>query len=438
MQIIRYTQKDFRKKLIKKVSIDSADEHSEKVRKIIHDIRSKGDKAVAEYTLKFDNAKIRPSAFRVTEEELVSAERSLDGRKRDAIKEAIGCVRHFHQQTLPQNWVGQNPHGATVGERFYPIQRVGLYIPGGQVPLVSTVIMTSIPAILAGCPQIAVCTPPNSAGEINTNLLAALHLCGVREVYRIGGVQAIAAMALGTETVPAVDKIAGPGNAYVIEAKRQLFGTVGIDLLPGPSEVMVIADKSAHPEYIAAELLAQAEHGTGKEHVYFATTEESLIAAVKTELARQLSGLNHAQAMTHVLQKNCLFIVVENLEQLVEVTNWVAPEHLQLMLDVDVREQVASKITTAGAMLFGHHTPTVLGDFTAGPSHTLPTGGTGRFCSGLQTVDFMRRTSIVEYTPQALVKAESVVSAFSEMENLDAHGASLMQRLKITQRARIK
>lgn len=429
MQVLRYTQPGFLKKLHAKVAVQPTEAHSNQVKKIISEIASQGDAAVIRYTEKFDKVKLTKSQLRVGEKELAAAAQTLKAKERKAIREAIACVKDFHKKTVPKNWRGKNPHGAMVGENFYPIRRVGLYVPGGQVPLVSTVIMTSIPAKLAGCPEIAVCTPPRPDGSIDPSLLAALHLCGIREVYRIGGIQAIAAMALGTRTVSAVDKIAGPGNAYVIEAKRQLFGTVGIDLLPGPSEVMVTADASANPEYIAAELLAQAEHGTGKEHLYFATNCAEHIPLVKKELVRQIIGLTHAQPITHVLQNNCTWVLTETHEQLVEVTNLVAPEHLQLMVTPSKMEKMLAQITTAGAILLGHHTPTVLGDFTAGPSHTLPTGGTGRFASGLQTVDFMRRTSLVHYTPQTLPAAAGVVAAFSEMEQLDAHGASLQKRL---------
>lgn len=429
MQVLRYSQKNFRKKLAEELVSFSNEEHSQTVRKIIQGVSAEGDRGVLAYTEKFDLARLKPRQLRVSEEELAAAADKLSSVRGRAIREAIRGVKDFHEKTLPKDWRSKNPHGATVGENFYPLRRVGLYIPGGKVPLVSTVIMTAIPAKLAGVSEIAVATPPRADGSVDVNLLAALHLCGVREVYRMGGVQAIAALALGTETVVPVDKIAGPGNAYVIEAKRQLFGLVGIDLLPGPSEVMVAADASAKPDFIAAELLSQAEHGTGKERVFFATTEPDHIPAVKKELARQLIGLRHAHAITHVLQKRSTAIEVEDLDQLVEVTNIVAPEHLQLMVGASQQEKLAKRITTAGAILMGHETPTVIGDFVAGPSHTLPTGGTGRFASGLQVSDFMRRSSIVKYNAKALAAAAAAVEAFSEMEQLDAHGASLKRRL---------
>lgn len=428
MQVLKYS-KNFSKKLAAELSSIPTGSIGRTVGRIIEKIELEGDAAVLAFTEKFDGAKLSPKELRVPEKELVAASKNLKAHERKAIGEAIKNVSDFHKKTLPKKWRGKNPHGATVGENFYPIHRVGLYIPGGQVPLVSTVVMTAIPAKLAGCPEIVVCTPPRADGTNDPSLLAALHLCGVKEVYRVGGVQAIAAMALGTKSIPRVDKIAGPGNAYVIEAKRQLFGNVGIDLLPGPSEVMIAADSTANPEYIAAELLAQAEHGTGKERVFFATSDAAQIPLVKKALAKQIIGLSHAQPITHVLQKRTLAIAVENYDQLVEVTNQIAPEHLQLMVDTKMQEKLATQITTAGAILLGHETPTVLGDFIAGPSHTLPTGGTGHFSSGLQAVDFMRRTSIVKYSGKQLEQAAPAVAAFSKMEQLDAHGISLLKRL---------
>lgn len=430
MQILDASSKQFRKKLSTLLASRPAEEHAHTVKRIIADVATRGDEAVLHYTRKFDQAELKPTDLKVPASELSDAAKTLSPARKRAIREAIESVSDFHKRTLPKKWRAKNPHGATVGENFYPLQRVGLYIPGGQVPLVSTVIMTTIPARLAGCPEIAVCTPPRADGSIDPSLLAALHLCGVREVYRVGGVQAIAALAIGTKQIAPVVKIAGPGNAFVIEAKRQLFGVVGIDLLPGPSEVMVAADKSADPAFIASELLAQAEHGTGKERVFFATTCKEHVDLVKKELARQLIGLSHAQPITYVLQKRCTAIVVKDYDVLVDVTNVVAPEHLQLMVETPMQEKLAGRITTAGAILLGHHSPTVLGDFVAGPSHTLPTGGTGHFASGLQAVDFMRRSSVVKYSPRQLQAAHECVEAFSAMERLDAHGASLRKRLE--------
>jgi histidinol dehydrogenase len=334
------------------------------------------------------------------------------------------AVRDFNRKTLPGDWSARNRHGGWAGEKFDPIRRVGLYVPGGQVPLVSTVLMTATLAKLAGCPEIAAFTPSGPDGRVAPELLAALQLAGVGEVYRVGGVHAIGAMAYGTETIPAVDKIFGPGNAYVCEAKRQVFGTVGVDLLPGPSEVMVIADGSAKAEYAAADLLAQAEHGSGREKIYLVAKSARFVAAVAAEIEGQLATLTRSERTRRVLKSGFLAIIVSNLEEAAEVANRVAPEHLELMVSDAAVPGLVGAVTTAGAIMIGHLTPTVLGDFAAGPSHVLPTGGAGRFSSGLRVSDFLRRTSVLRYGPRSLEKAGPTVAALSAMERLDAHGRS--------------
>ncbi len=399
------------------------------VAKIISEVRTQGDKGVLAATQRFDGARLTAAKLQIPVAELAAAARQLAPERRRAIQAAIASVRDFHRRTLPKSWSARNLHGAEVGERHLPIKRCGLYIPGGQVPLVSTVVMTAIPAQVAGVPEVLACTPPGPDGKVHPDLMAALYLCGVREAYRIGGVQAIAAMALGTGTLPAVDKIFGPGNAYVTEAKRQLFGEVGIDLLPGPSEIMIIADRSANPEWVAADLCAQAEHGSGKETLYLVTVCSRLAAAVESAARRQCKTLQHGAKIRTLLDRRLLMIKVKDLVAAAEVANRVAPEHLELMVAPGKIAALAKSITTAGAMLLGHETPTVLGDFVAGPSHTLPTGGTGRFFSGLRVADFLRRTSTVRYHRAALQKAAATVAAFAAMERLDAHGRSLSLRL---------
>lgn len=315
-----------------------------------------------------------------------------------------------------------------VGEKFDPIRRVGLYVPGGQVPLVSTVLMTATLAQIAGCPEIAVFTPSGKDGRIAAGLLAALHFLGIKEVYRIGGVQAIGAMAYGTKTIPAVDKVFGPGNAYVCEAKRQVFGTVGVDSLPGPSEVMVIADQTARADYVAADLLAQAEHGSGREKIYLVVTAEKIARAVAAELERQLATLTRSVKALRVLDAGFLTVVVKHSTDAAAIANYVAPEHLELIVQAAAVEPLIKRITTAGAIMIGNHTPTALGDFTAGPSHVLPTGRTGRFFSGLRVADFVRRTSLVRYDRATVRAGQRVVAAFAAMEQLDAHGRSVLIR----------
>jgi histidinol dehydrogenase len=297
------------------------------------------------------------------------------------------------------------------------------------VPLVSTVLMTATLAKIAGCPEIAVFTPSDAEGRVADGLLAALHLVGVTEVYRIGGVQAVGAMAYGTKTIPAVDKVYGPGNAYTCEAKRQVFGTVGVDSLPGPSEVMIIADETARPDFAAADLLAQAEHGSGREKIYLVGTSREIIRAVEAEVARQLPELGRNEKVERVLADGFLAVQVKDLAAAAEVANYVAPEHLELLVKPAAQRGLERSITTAGAIMLGNLTPTALGDFTAGPSHVLPTGRAGRFFSGLRVADFMRRTSIIRYDELSIAAGERVVRAFAAMEQLDAHGRSAAIRV---------
>jgi histidinol dehydrogenase len=404
-------------------------EISASVTAILSDIRARGDAAVAHYALRFDGAKLKPREFRVGDREIALAERRLAAAGRTALESAHAAVSDFARRTLPANWNGLNRHGARVGEKFDPIRRVGIYVPGGEVPLVSTVLMTATLAVIAGCPEIAVFTPSGADGRIAPDLLAALRLTGIREVYRIGGVHAIGAMAYGTATIPAVDKIFGPGNAFVCEAKRQVFGTVGIDLLPGPSELMVIADESARLDYAAADLLAQAEHGSGRERIYLVATSPRVIAGVAAEIKRQVGGLTRSEKTQRVLDNGFLAVEVADLAQAAEVANKVAPEHLELLVRGGAAETLVKRVVTAGAIMVGNSTPTALGDFTAGPSHVLPTGGAGRFSSGLRVSDFLRRTSVVRYDSRSVRVAEPTVAAFSSMERLDAHGRSVAIRV---------
>jgi histidinol dehydrogenase len=383
---------------------------------------------VSYYAAKFDSAKLRARDFPVKVTDLAAAAKRLPAADLRALKAARDSIIDFNSRGLPANWTAKNKHGALVGEKFDPIRRVGLYVPGGQVPLVSTVLMTVTLAKIAGCPEIAVFTPSNADGKVADGLLAALHLSGVTEVYRFGGVQAIGAMAYGTTTIRPVDKVYGPGNAYVCEAKRQVFGTVGVDSLPGPSEVMIIADDTANLSFAAADLLAQAEHGSGREKIYLLATSAAIIDAINVELRTQLQLITRSEKTQRVLQDGFLAIEVKSLEQAADIANYVAPEHLELLVNDTAAKKLTDAITTAGAIMIGNHTPTALGDFTAGPSHVLPTGRAGRFFSGLRVADFQRRTSIVRYDKASVKKGEPIVAAFAAMEKLDAHGRSVRIR----------
>jgi len=404
-------------------------EISDSVAAILSDIRARGDAAVAHYALRFDGAKLAPREFRLAGRELTEAAKRLPAARRSALGAAHASIVDFNRRTLPEDWTGRNGHGAEVGEKFDPIRRVGIYVPGGDVPLVSSALMTASLAKIAGCPQIAAFTPSAADGRIAPDLLAALHIAGVGEVYRVGGVQAIGAMAYGTATIPGVDKIFGPGNAYVCEAKRQVFGTVGVDLLPGPSELMVIADEGARLDYAAADLLAQAEHGSGRERIYLVATSLKIIAGVAAEIKRQLGGLARSEKIQRILDGGYLAVEVANLAQAAVVANRVAPEHLELLVRKGAAPGLVKAVTTAGAIMIGNETPTALGDFAAGPSHVLPTGGAARFSSGLRVADFLRRTSVVSYDARSIRAAGPIVAAFAAMERLAAHGRSVAIRL---------
>lgn len=403
-------------------------EIADAVAAILADVRTRGDEAVVYYAAKFDGAKLRARDFRVPVSDLAAAAKRLPAAEMRALAAAHDSIVAYNKRGLPEPWTAKNKHGATVGEKFDPIRRVGLYVPGGEVPLVSTVLMTVTLAKIARCPEIAVFTPSNADGKVADGVLAALHLVGISEVYRIGGVQAVGAMAYGTMTVPAVDKVYGPGNAYVCEAKRQVFGTVGVDSLPGPSEVMVIADDSANVSFVAADLLAQAEHGSGREKIYLVATSAAILAAVASEMRTQLQIISRSEKTQRVLEHGFLAVEVKSLTQAAEVANYVAPEHLELLVEKTAADRLIAAVTTAGAIMVGNHTPTALGDFVAGPSHVLPTGRAGRFFSGLRVADFLRRTSLIRYDRPSVKKAEPAVAAFAAMEKLDAHGRSVRIR----------
>lgn len=391
-------------------------------RDIIEAVRSRGDAALVELTERFDRVKLKADQLPVTKAELLQASLKADKPLRNAIQLAARNIERFSRKSLRKNWSAVNAQGARVGEKFDPFQRVGIYIPGGTAPLVSTALMTVLLARVAGCPEIVVCTPSAPDGSVNPALLFAVRHAGATEIYRLGGAQAIAAMAFGTDSIRRVQKVFGPGNAYVVAAKRLLFGHVAIDLLPGPSEVLVLADDSADASFIAADLLAQAEHGSGHERVWLVTTSSQLISAVDKEIAQQLRGLSRREFIRRALNANGWLIQVKTIDQAIALVNQVAPEHCEIM--VRKASQVAQKILTAGALFIGPYSPTVLGDYVAGPSHTLPTGGAGMSFAGLTVDQFQRRTSIVEYNRLALKKSLAAVQKFAEMEGLDAHAAS--------------
>ena len=393
------------------------------VAEIISTVRKDGDDALVRYTKKFDGVDLTRGGLVLPTRTPKPAPDVIA-----AVDYAIKSVRSFSRLKKPRNWSRLNREGARVGEKFDPLERIGVYVPGGTAPLVSTALMTVTLARVAGCKEIVVCTPCGRNGAINPALLFAVRAAGATEIYRAGGAQAIAAMAYGTKTIRRVQKIFGPGNAYVVTAKRLLFGRVAIDSLPGPSEVLVLADETANPKFAAADLLAQAEHGSGHEHVWLVTTSPKILRAVESEITKQLPKLARREFIQRALDANGWLIQAKTLDDAIALANDLAPEHCEIMTRNP--RKVSEKILTAGAIFLGPQSPTVLGDYVAGPSHTLPTGGAGAGFPGLTVDQFQRRTSIVEYDRASLKKALTAVKKFAELEGLDAHGKSAEIRTK--------
>jgi histidinol dehydrogenase len=395
------------------------------VRTIIADVEKKGDPALLRYTQKFGGPKLSAAKLLVPAQELSAAWQSVDAATRRALKATHRNISSFAQKSLRRNWSSRNAQGALVGERFDPFQRVGIYVPGGTAPLVSTALMTCTYAAAAGVPQIVAVTPAGRDGQVSPALLAALHLAGATEVYRVGGAQAVAALACGTETIRPAAKIFGPGNSYVVEAKRQLFGRVAVDLLPGPSEVLVIADRTANPSWIAADLLAQAEHGRDSAAILL-TDSAKILAAAAREIDRQAATLPRGEILKASLE-NAMLVLVRNLDEAVALANAYAAEHVSLQ--VVKPRALAPQLTTSGAIFLGGFSPVAVGDFLAGPSHELPTGGAGKSFAGLTADQFQRRTSLVELDRASLAKSTPLVEAFSRVEGLEAHGRSALIRI---------
>jgi len=422
MKVLRYNQPDFEAALDNALAVNSLFDPAieERVRSVIRDVASRGDQAVLELTERFDKVKLTTAELRVTPP-TASSTSSL----RRAIRIANKNIAEFARRGIPRPWRMRNAQGARVGEKFDPIRRVGVYIPGGTAPLASTALMTITLARVAGCREIVACTP-----SVNSDLLYAIKVAGATEIYRVGGAQAIAAMALGTATIKRVLKIFGPGNAYVTAAKKLLFGQVSVDLLAGPSEILVLADDTANPRFVAADILAQAEHGSGEERVWLVTTSERILDETQREIQRQKELLPRSELTERVLARGAVGVLARHLAQAVDITNRFAPEHLEIM--TRNASTVAGRITTAGAIFLGSWTPTVVGDYMAGPSHTLPTGGAGKAFSGLTVDQFMRRTSVIEYTASALCRSLPTLEAFAQVEGLTAHGVSARIRVAAT------
>ena len=397
------------------------------VAEILSQVAAKGDEALVTLTKRFDGAVITRKSIFVTEQEFAVAKKAVAPATRMAVSRSLKNIHAFAKLSLRKDWSAKNAEGATVGERFTPFDRVGVYVPGGKAPLVSTALMTAGFAQAAGVPEIIAATPCGPDGSVNPALLYALQAAGATEVIKVGGAQAIAALALGTKSIRPVDRVFGPGNRFVVEAKRQLVGAVSIDLLPGPSEILILADKSGNPDFIAADMLAQAEHG-GDSVVGFATDSKALLGKVVKAIEKQLPSLSRGKIIRDVLKTGTFLLHVKSFEEGVAISNAFCPEHLSLITAEEKRW--LPKIRSAGAIYLGNDSPVAVGDFLAGPSHTLPTGGAGRSFSGLRADQFQRRTSIVRLDKKSVRLSLPVVEEFARIEGLDAHGRSTAIRLE--------
>jgi histidinol dehydrogenase len=398
------------------------------VDEILAGVRARGDAALIDYTARFDGFRARAAAdLAIPRADFAAAAAALDPAARAALEYAAERIERYHAAAMPKSWRMTDEHGSSLGQEVRALERVGVYIPGGRAAYPSTVLMTAIPARVAGVREIVLVTPPRADGSVNPVVLAAAQVAGVTEGWRVGGAQAIGALAYGTASVRRVDKIVGPGNVYVALAKTRVFGEVGIDMMAGPSEVVVVADAAADPDWIASDLLAQAEHDPMARAVLI-TDAAPLLPAVAARLARRLADLPRREIASAALQAHGALILVPDLEAAVEVANRLAPEHLELM--VSVPAALLPRVRHAGAVFVGGHTPEVVGDYVAGPNHVLPTGGTARFASPLGTEDFVKRSSVIEYSRSGLAAALPHLGTLSRIEGLQGHGSAAEARIK--------
>ena len=390
---------------------------------IIDDVQRRGDQALIHYAREFDGAEL--TALEVPQERLEQAAETLDPQLRAILEEAAERIRAFHRRQVRSSFLLSEEDGVILGQKITPIDRVGLYIPGGTAAYPSSVLMNCVPAKIAGCREIVMVSPPTCGGDVNPVILAAARIAGVDRVFRCGGAQAVAALAYGTESVPRVDKIVGPGNAYVAEAKRQVFGQVAIDMIAGPSEILVLADGASDPRHVAADMLSQAEHDRMASAV-LVTDSAELAQAVSDELERQLPLLPRRDIAREAIDRCGKIIVADNLRQAVDIANEIAPEHLEVCVDNPF--DYLSLIRSAGSIFLGRSCPEALGDYFAGPNHTLPTGGTARFSSPLSVDDFVKKSQFTYYTREALSAARGKIAAFARQEGLEAHARSVLVR----------
>src|SRR5512143_620815 len=403
----------------------ATEEVSVAVKEIVERVRKEGDPAVLVYTEKFDKVKLTLKDIRITPDEIKAAYAHVEATKVDALKLAAQNIRTFHEKQKMSSWVSQEADGVILGQLARPIRSVGVYVPGGKACYPSTVLMNVIPAKVAGVEQLIMCTPA-PGGHLNPYLLVAADIAGMTEIYRIGGAQAIAAMAYGTASIPKVDKIVGPGNIYVATAKRYVFGQVDIDMIAGPSEILVIADHTANPTFVASDLLSQAEHDELASSI-LVTTSRELAEKMGTEVERQLANLSRKKIARNAIDRFGAIVLVKTLREAADVSNSIAPEHLELAVEKPF--DLLALIKNAGAIFLGHFTPETVGDYIAGPNHVLPTGGTARFFSPLSTDSFMKRSSLIFYTREGLDKVAEAVMQVADVEGLEAHGNTIRVRM---------
>ncbi|MBE6640758.1 MAG: histidinol dehydrogenase [Ruminococcaceae bacterium] len=392
---------------------------------IIANVVKNGDKALYEYTERFDRARL--TSLEVSEAEIEEAVASVPSEFLDVLREAAENIRAFHKRQVRNSFIINEGNGVITGQKITPVDRAGLYVPGGTAAYPSTVLMDSIPAQIAGCEEIVMVTPPSADGKVNPVILAAAKIAGVTRIFKVGGAQAIAALAYGTESIPKVDKIVGPGNAFVAEAKKQVFGKVSIDMIAGPSEILVVADGKSNPKYVAADLLSQAEHDKNASAV-LVTDSEELAKAVSEELEKQIPLLSRNEIARASIDNNGKIIIASDLNVAIDIANEIAPEHLELCVDSPF--DYLDKVRHAGSIFMGRYCPEALGDYFAGPNHTLPTSGTARFSSPLGVDDFIKKSQFTYYTREALEQTADKVAYFANKEGLDGHAKSATVRFE--------
>jgi len=400
---------------------------TEVVEKIVNDVRVTGDKAVFRYTQDIDGVILNSDTIEVTADEFIQAAQGVDEKVLSGIRQAIANVKSFHREQLPKSWLTYREHGSMLGQSCIPLERVGIYVPGGTAAYPSSVIMNAVPAVVAGVKEIIMVVPPAKDGSVNPYVLTAAKEAGVTRIFKVGGAQAVAALAFGTDLIPKVDKITGPGNIFVTLAKKAVYGHCGIDMLAGPSEILIVADKAADPAYIAADMLSQAEHDVLASSILI-TDSKQLAEQVASEVEYQLAQLPRKNIAQAALERNGLLILVEDMMQAMELANLSAPEHLEILTEQPFA--MLPYVRNAGAVFLGPYSPEPLGDYMAGPNHILPTGGTARFYSVLNVETFMKKTSIIAYTKEALTAVSDHVIALAEAEGLVAHANAIRVREK--------